>query len=111
LADEYIEGYLDISTVVAKPGSRYFILRAKGDSMNLSGIDDGDLVLIRQQPTANDGDRVIALVNGEATIKHFHRGKGMIVLRPNSSNPENKPIFLSDTLLIQGIVVTALPRL
>jgi repressor LexA len=111
LAEEDIEGYLDISTVVAKPGSRYFILRAKGDSMNLSGINDGDLVLIRQQPTANDGDRVVALVNGDATIKHFHRGKGMIVLRPNSSNPENKPVFLSDTLLIQGIVVTALPRL
>jgi repressor LexA len=111
LAEEDIEDYVEISTMLAKPSSRYFILRAKGDSMDLSGIDDGDLVLIRQLPTANDGDRVVALVNGEATIKHFHREKGMVVLRPNSSNPQNKPIFLSEALLIQGIVVCALPRL
>jgi repressor LexA len=111
LAEEDIEGYVDISTMLAKPSSRYFILRAKGDSMDLSGIDDGDLVLIRQEPTANDGERVVALVNGEATIKHFYREKGIVVLRPNSSNPANKPIFLSEALLIQGIVVSALPRL
>jgi SOS-response transcriptional repressor LexA len=79
LADEDVEGYVDISTMLAKPSGRYFILRAKGDSMDLSGINDGDLVLIRQLPTANDGDRVVALVNDEATIKHFHREKGMVV--------------------------------
>src|SRR5437879_540390 len=53
LAEENIEGFADVSTALATSGGRYFILRAIGNSMDLSGIDDGDLILIRQQPSAN----------------------------------------------------------
>lgn len=111
LAEENFEDYVEISTVLAKPGYRYFVLRARGNSMNLSGIDDGDLVLVRQQPSANEGDRVVAFINGEATIKHFHREKGLVILRPNSSESEHRSIVLSDSLTIQGVVISALPRL
>jgi repressor LexA len=109
LAEENIEEYIDISTMLARPGYKYFILRAKGESMNLSGINDGDFVLIRQQATANEGDRVVGLVNDEASIKHFHREKGFVVLRPNSTDKTIKSIILSEAFIILGVVVTTLP--
>jgi len=109
LAEENIEDYVEISTALARPGYKYFILRAHGESMNLSGISDGDLLLVRQQVTANEGDTVVALVNDEASIKHFHREKGFVVLRPNSTDKSIKPIILSEEFLIQGVVVTSLP--
>jgi repressor LexA len=110
LAQENIEGEVDVSTTLAKPGYKYFILRAKGISMDRAGINDGDLVLVRQQATANDGDRVVALVDDEATIKIFHREDGYVILKPNSSNPTIKPIILSRNFVIQGVVVTTLPN-
>jgi repressor LexA len=85
------------------------LLRARGKSMNKSGIHDGDLVLVRQQSTARKGDKVVALVNDEATIKHFHRGCDVIVLRPNSTQAKCKPIVLSKDFIIQGVVVATLP--
>lgn len=109
LAEQDIEDYVDVSTMIATPGSRYFILKAKGESMNLSGINNGDLVLIRQQPTATEGQKVVALVNDEATIKHFHREKGLIILRPNSTDKSIRPIILSEGFTVQGVVITTLP--
>jgi len=68
-AVENVEAFVPVATTIARPGSQYFILRAEGDSMNRAGINDGDLVLIRQQETAEEGDRVVALIDDEATIK------------------------------------------
>lgn len=109
LAEQNIADHVNVSTRIARPGHKYFILRAKGESMNLSGIDDDDLVLVRQQATANEGDRVVALVNDEASIKHFHREKGLVVLRPNSTDKSIKPIILSEAFVILGVVITTLP--
>jgi len=77
--------------------------------MNKSGIGDGDLVLVRQQMTAEEGEKVVALINDEATIKHFHREDDLIVLKPSSTDKKHKPIVLSDEFMIQGVVVTTLP--
>ena len=77
--------------------------------MNKSGINDGDLVLVRQQTTAEEGERVVALINDEATIKHFHKDGELVVLRPNSTDKRHKPIVLSDDFMIQGVVVATLP--
>jgi len=109
LAEQDPEAVVHISTKIARPGQTYFLLRARGDSMNKSGINDGDLVLVRQQPTAEQGERVVALIDNEATIKHFHREGCVVVLRPNSRNKQHKPIVLSDELVIQGLVVATLP--
>src|SRR5581483_733337 len=109
LADQEPEAVIPISTKIAKPGFTYFLLRARGNSMNKSGIKDKDLVLIRQQPVAREGDRVVALINDDATIKHFHRERDVVVLRPNSSEKFHKPIILSDEFIIQGVVVESLP--
>src|SRR5207245_96796 len=73
LAEENTEAWIPVSQRIAKPGATYFLLRAVGDSMNKRGIRDGDLLLIRQQPVADNGDRVVALLGEEATVKEFRR--------------------------------------
>ena len=73
-------------------------------------IEDGDLVLVRQQATAHDGNIVVALIDGEATIKHFTRGSGYYVLKPNSTNAKHRPIIVDRDFQIQGAVVRVLKR-
>lgn len=109
LAEENIQTYIPISTALAKMGSSYYLLRASGDSMNQAGIDSGDLLLIRQQETAEAGDKVVALINDEATVKIFEKADGVVILRPQSSNKTHKPIILTDNCQIQGVVVAVLP--
>ncbi len=116
LATQNIEAYItyDKSMLSGNP-SDYFFLRAVGDSMNMADvqgkvIDDGDFVLAKKQNTANFGEKVVALLGDEATIKYLKREKGHIVLSPKSSNLANKPIYISDDLLIQGIVVGVIKK-
>ncbi|HXM35410.1 MAG TPA: transcriptional repressor LexA [Pyrinomonadaceae bacterium] len=109
LAEQNPEALIPISTKIARPGHDYFLLRARGTSMNKSGIQDGDFVLVRKQQTAEEGQKVVALVNDNATIKHFHREREVVVLRPNSTQIKHRPIVLSDEFIIQGVVVTTLP--
>lgn len=111
LAQENVEAYFPVSTALARPGSRYYFLRAVGDSMNEAGIVSDDFVLVRQQQTASDGDKVVALIDEEATIKEYHRDKGFVILKPRSKNKTHKPIILSDDFQIQGVVVGTLRNL
>jgi len=111
LAEENIEGMIPVSTKLAKSPHRYFLLKAEGDSMNEKGINDGDLVLVRQQLTADNGDMIVALVDDEATIKEFYRLGDMIVLKPRSTNKQHKPVILTKDFQIQGVVVTAIPNI
>jgi repressor LexA len=108
LAEENIETMIPVSLSLARPGFRYFFLKAKGDSMNKAGINDGDLVLVRQQPLAENGDIVVALIDEEATIKEFHQTKGAVILKPRSSNKKHQPIILTRDFQIQGVVVTSI---
>jgi len=108
-AEENIEAEIPVSTKLVNVSNKYFLLRATGDSMDESGINDGDLVLIKQQHTADDGDQVVALIDGEATIKIFQRKDGFIVLKPNSKNKSHQPIILTCDFRIQGIVVSVIP--
>jgi repressor LexA len=81
-------------------------LRVLGDSMVDAGIRDGDIVIVRPQRTAENGQTVVALVNGQATVKRFYRTEGRVELRP--ANPLLKSIFLdegSGTFEIRGIVI------
>jgi repressor LexA len=109
LAQENIEAYIPVSTNLAKRGSKYFLLRASGTSMNKAGINDKDIVLIKQQNTADSGDKIVALINDEATIKIFERTSSVIILRPKSTDEKHKPILLTENCQIQGIVVAILP--
>ena len=108
-AEENIQARIPVSTALAKKGSKYFLLRASGDSMNQAGINSGDLLLVRQQDTAETGERVVALINEEATVKIFERGADAVILRPKSTNKEHRPIVLTDNCIIQGVVQAVLP--
>lgn len=104
LAEENVEGVFPVSTKLARPPYCYFLLRAMGDSMNQRGIEDSNLVLIRQQSTADNSERVVALIDGEATIKECHWTNSANVLKPISTNKRHQPIILTDDLQILGVV-------
>ena len=110
LAEENVEATIPVSTKLARPPDKYFLLRAKGDSMDQKGIHGGDLLLIRQQTTARNGDIVVALIDDEATVKEFHAAGEMVVLKPRSSNKAHQPIVLTKDFQLQGVVVTTIPR-
>jgi len=107
LAEENIEAMIPVSTALARPGQRYFLLRAKGESMNQAAINDGDLVLVRQQSTAESGMVVVALIDDEATIKEYHRTSNAVVLKPRSSDKTIQPIILTQDFQIQGVVIAS----
>jgi len=104
LAEENVTAMIPVSVQIAKPSNRYFFLRAKGDSMNEAGIDDGDLVLIKQQNSANNGDLVVALIDENATIKELQIQNDCIILKPRSTNKNHQPIILTRDFQVQGVV-------
>ncbi|MBI1805085.1 MAG: repressor LexA [Ignavibacteriae bacterium] len=110
-AEENIEAHIAVSTQLARPPHKYFLLRVNGDSMNQAGIDDGDFILVKQQPTANNGEKIVALIDDEATVKEFQRGKDAVVLKPKSNNTKHKPIILTRDFLVQGVVVATIPKI
>ena len=83
--------------------SETFMLRVRGDSMIDAGILDGDLVLVRKQNTANNGEIVVALVDDSATVKKFYKEKGFIRLQPQ--NQFMQPILVP-TCTILGVVLS-----
>ena len=111
LAQKNIEGFISVSVSLAKPGFKYFLLRAKGNSMNKAGINEGDLILVRQQSSAQNGDIVVALIDDKATVKEFQHTKNCVVLMPRSNNKNHKPIILTENFQVQGVAVTTIPKL
>lgn len=109
-AEENIEALISISTQLARPSHKHFLLRAVGDSMNKKDINDGDLVLVRQQPTADNGQIVVALIDDEATMKEFYQTDDVILLKPQSRNKKHKPIILKENFKIQGVVINKIPN-
>ncbi len=102
--EENIEEYISVEKTKIKPGFKYFILRAEGDSMNLAGINDGDLVLCRQQLKADTGDRVVALLGDNVTIKMYDKRDGRRILLPKSTNKNHNPITPEEGDSVQGVV-------
>ena len=92
-AIEDIQGYCCVDPNWTR-GSDCYLLRVKGDSMIDAHICDGDLALIRPQPTAENGEIVVALIDGEATLKRYYREAGHIRLQPENSLME--PIVVKD---------------
>jgi len=104
LGEQNIEDYILVEKAKIKPGFRYFILRAEGDSMNLAGINDGDLVLCRQQLKADTGNRVVALLGDNVTIKMYDKKDGRRILLPKSTNKSHVPITPEEGDSVQGVV-------
>ena len=105
LADENHDGVLRVDGSFLPPGGQVFALRVAGESMIEDGIMDGDLVIVRKQETARDGDTIVAMVEGDATVKRFYRDRGRVRLQP--ANGEMEPIWLdgSQDAAVVGKVV------
>ena len=107
LAEELIEDVFPLPKELVGEGT-LFMLKVVGESMIDAAIADGDWVVVRQQPTANNGDIVAAMIDGEATVKTFKRRDGHVWLLPH--NEIFAPI-LGDDATILGRVVTVLRKL
>ncbi|HOX28107.1 MAG TPA: transcriptional repressor LexA [bacterium] len=107
LAAENIEDHITIEKMFPSDG-KCFALRVKGDSMIEEGIRDGDLVVVRPQRTAENGEIVVALLEDEATVKYFFREGRRIRLQP--ANSAYSPIFTT-SVEICGKVVGVIRKL
>jgi repressor LexA len=107
LAEEAVEDVFPLPKEIVGEGS-LFLLRVTGDSMVDAAITDQDWVVVRQQPTADNGEIVAAMIDGEATVKTFKRKDGHVWLMPH--NEAYEPI-LGDDATILGKVVAVLRRL
>ena len=109
-AEQNIEEYMPVprSLVGKATGSDLFMLEIKGDSMIDAAICDGDLIVVRGQKTAENGDIVAAMIDGEATCKVFKQRDGHTWLLPRNSNYEPIP---ADNCEVLGKVVTVLRKL
>jgi repressor LexA len=92
LSDENFEGTISMGRSLLPSSRNLFALRVRGDSMIGRGIFDGDVVLVKSQRDADSGQIVVALVDGEATVKTFRRLKNKIRLEP--ANPDMEPIVI-----------------
>lgn len=108
-AEENIEEYVRLPVALFGKGN-FFILRAYGDSMIEAGIDNGDLVLIRQQNYADEGQIVVALMEDEATLKRFYPEPKKHRIRLHPENSRMDDIYV-DNCEIQGIAVKVLKDL
>jgi repressor LexA len=107
-AQEDIEGEFLLSAAFLPRASDAFMLRVQGDSMVDAAILDGDLIVVRPQRTAESGEIVVAMLDGEATVKRFYREVGRIRLQPE--NRAMTPIYASDVEIV-GRVEAVVRRL
>jgi len=96
LAEQNIEDHVLLSSDLAKDG--YFLLRVRGDSMINAGILPDDLVLVRPQHEASNGSIVVAMIEGEATVKRFEKADGHVKLI--AENPAYEPIVTNNLSLV-----------
>ncbi|MGH3615288.1 MAG: transcriptional repressor LexA [Pseudonocardia sp.] len=107
LAEQAVQAVFPLPREIVGEGT-LFLLNVRGDSMIGAAITDGDWVVVRQQPVAENGEIVAAMIDGEATVKTFKRRDGHIWLQP--ANPAYEPIPGDDATVL-GRVVAVLRRL
>lgn len=108
-AEENIEEYVRLPISLFGRGD-FYILRANGDSMINAGIEDGDLVLIRKQSSANPGQIVVALMEDEATLKRYYPEPHRRRIRLHPENDNMRDIYVANCI-IQGVAVKVLKDL
>ena len=108
-AEENIEEYVKLPVALFGQGD-FFVLRAYGDSMVDAHIDDGDLILVRKQDYAEEGQIVVALIGNEATLKRYYPEPKKHRVRLHPENPDMEDI-IADNCTIQGVAVKVLKDL
>lgn len=99
-AQENIEDNFALPAEIA--GEDAFMLKVKGSSMIEAGILDGDFLIVRQQPTARDGDIVVALIDDESTVKRFYKKRDRVILK--AENKSMEPIIVRDVKILGKVV-------
>lgn len=109
-ADDYIEGRLSLDEHLISNKETTFFVRAKGNSMIGAGIFDGDLLIVDKSLSPQSGNIVIAIVDGDLTVKRLVQNKGEIILKPE--NPRFKDIEFKDgqELQVWGVVTATIKR-
>ena len=92
LAEEHLLGHLMLDPTIAR-FEDVFLLKVQGESMRNAGILDGDLVLVKPQADAETGETVVAMIEGEATVKRLVKRAGEVILEPE--NPAFSPIIIT----------------
>jgi len=105
LAQQEVEGYVPY---LGGSSGEMFALRVRGDSMINAHILDGDIVVVRRQQTAQDGEIVVALLEEEATVKRLRRGKNQVWLMPE--NPDYDPIDGNECSILGRVVSVCRPK-
>ncbi|MCJ7665751.1 MAG: transcriptional repressor LexA [Actinobacteria bacterium] len=102
LAEENIEDYFPLTPDFVKGQSEVFMLNVRGDSMVNAGILDRDLVVVRKQETAINGEIIVALLEEEATVKRFFKGESEIKLMPENDYME--PMIVSEVTILGKVI-------
>lgn len=108
-AEDYIEGMLDLNAHLIKHPAATFVVRVKGDSMIQAGIFPNDLLIVDRSLMPVEGKIVIAVVEGELTVKRLARRRGQLFLDPE--NPAYRPIVVKGELHVWGVVTNVIHAL
>ena len=110
-ADDHLEKSLDLNSYLIKHPSATFFVRVNGDSMIDAGINDNDILIVDRSLKPSHGKIVIAVVDGQMTVKRLYKRSGKLILMPENKN--FKPIEITESMSIEiwGIVITAIHSL
>ena len=102
LAEENIEDYLQVPSVIGGEEDDDYVLRVRGDSMRDAAILEGDYVVVRPADDASNGEIVVALIEDEATVKRYFKDRSGV--RLEAENPSYKPIRTKDARVLGKVV-------
>lgn len=110
-ADDYLEGKLDLNEHLIKHKAATFFVRVTGDSMLGAGIHDGDLLIVDRALEAQDKSVVVAVVNGEFTVKRIKKEHGRVWLMPENKNYQPLEMQEGSELEVWGVVTNVIHKL
>src|SRR2546428_8860910 len=109
-ADDYLEGSLDLNQHLITHPTATFFVRVAGESMREAGIHSGDVLIVDRALTPSDGSVVIAVVNGELTVKRLSKRHGKLVLMPENQQYPPLPITGTMAFEVWGVVTYVIHR-
>ncbi len=107
-ADDYIEKRLDVNELVIKHPAATFFVKAEGDSMRDAGIHDGDILIVDRSLNACNGRVIIAVLNGELTVKRLEKKNGHVYLSPENQDFESIPVTEEMEFEVWGVVTNVI---
>jgi len=110
-ADDYLESYIDLNEILVSNKAATFFVKVDGDSMLGAGIFTGDMLVVDRSLTAKHGNVIVAMVEGEFTVKRFVKIRGRTFLYPE--NKRYKPLDVTELeeFMVWGVVTTVIHKL